>query len=129
MQQKLQMKRFFIIALLAIMLLQIFSKMLILLDYQLNKEYIIEFLCINRDKPQLKCEGKCHLSKKLKAQAAAEKRNEKQSQKQEVQLILFCQALFAVPSIIPETEDLHFAGYLPGYLAEGHQTIFHPPKV
>lgn len=33
--------------------------------YQLNIDYIIETYCINKDKPQLQCNGKCHLAKQL----------------------------------------------------------------
>ena len=36
--------------------------------YQVNKEYITRVLCENRDKPQLNCNGKCYLAKKLKSQ-------------------------------------------------------------
>ena len=33
--------------------------------YQLNIDYIIETYCVNKDKPQLQCNGKCHLAKQL----------------------------------------------------------------
>ena len=33
--------------------------------FEANKEYIIEKYCVNKSAPQLKCNGKCHLSKKL----------------------------------------------------------------
>ncbi len=36
------------------------------IEYELNKEYISEFLCINRDKPKLQCDGKCHLAQELR---------------------------------------------------------------
>lgn len=36
--------------------------------YKVNKEYITRVLCQNRDKPQLHCNGKCYLAKKLKEQ-------------------------------------------------------------
>ncbi len=36
--------------------------------YKVNKEYITRVLCQNRDKPQLHCDGKCYLAKKLKEQ-------------------------------------------------------------
>lgn len=36
--------------------------------YNVNKEYITRVLCQNRDKPQLHCNGKCYLAKKLKEQ-------------------------------------------------------------
>lgn len=38
--------------------------------YNVNKEYITRVLCQNRDKPQLHCNGKCYLAKKLKEQQA-----------------------------------------------------------
>jgi hypothetical protein len=38
-------------------------------DYMLNYDYIVENLCENRDKPQLKCNGKCYLSKQLSKEA------------------------------------------------------------
>lgn len=41
-------------------------------EYALNHEYIAEFLCINKDKPQLQCNGKCHLVKEIKKQQEQE---------------------------------------------------------
>ncbi len=40
-------------------------KLGVLLDFYQHKEYIVNTLCINRDKPQMKCNGKCHLNKQL----------------------------------------------------------------
>ncbi|MEM6522273.1 MAG: hypothetical protein AAGF85_10605 [Bacteroidota bacterium] len=37
-----------------------------LIDFELNKGYIQDFLCINRDKPVTVCGGKCYLTKQLK---------------------------------------------------------------
>lgn len=34
--------------------------------YQINKQYIARNLCENRNKPQMKCCGKCYLKKQLK---------------------------------------------------------------
>lgn len=33
--------------------------------YELNINYIVETYCVNKTKPTFKCNGKCHLSKKL----------------------------------------------------------------
>jgi len=38
---------------------------LIYTHYELNKANIIELFCINKDKPRLKCDGKCHLKTTL----------------------------------------------------------------
>jgi hypothetical protein len=43
--------------------------MLPLIDYGVHYEYIAQNLCINKSKPQLHCNGKCHLKNQL-AQAA-----------------------------------------------------------
>ena len=36
-----------------------------MLYYQLNIDYIIETYCVNKEKPNLQCNGKCHLVKQL----------------------------------------------------------------
>ena len=37
-------------------------------SYSINKKYIAEKLCVNREKPKMHCEGKCFLAKQLKQQ-------------------------------------------------------------
>ncbi len=41
------------------------SNSVVWLLYEFNKDYITQELCENKDKPKLKCEGKCHLAKQL----------------------------------------------------------------
>lgn len=43
------------------------------LEYVLNYEYIATELCENKDKPELKCNGKCHLMKELAKASEDEK--------------------------------------------------------
>lgn len=40
---------------------------LILMDFQLRQDYIAKYVCENRNRPELHCDGKCYLAKKLKA--------------------------------------------------------------
>lgn len=47
------------------------------LNYQINYEYISSVLCINKEKPEVECHGKCHLNKELKK--AAEEESQKSS--------------------------------------------------
>jgi hypothetical protein len=110
------------------MLVQSFSKVFILIDYQANKEYIMEFLCINRDKPELGCEGKCHLSKQLKAQDEADKQTNKQNQKSEVQVQLFCQSLFSLQVCWLASVEKSLLSYTAGHPTQAAYGIFHPPK-
>ncbi len=43
------------------------------LEYALNYEYISKVLCENKDKPEMKCNGKCHLMKEMAKAAEDEK--------------------------------------------------------
>jgi len=36
------------------------------IEYQINKKYIAENLCVNRNNPQMHCAGKCYLKKQIK---------------------------------------------------------------
>lgn len=42
------------------------------LEYEVNRSYIIAELCENTDRPEMKCNGQCYLSKKLKQAKGAE---------------------------------------------------------
>lgn len=41
-------------------------------EYALNQAYIAEVLCINKERPQLKCDGKCYLNAQLQKAAEPE---------------------------------------------------------
>jgi len=43
--------------------------------YELNVDYIIEKYCVNKSKPKFKCNGKCHLSKKISFSTTSEDNN------------------------------------------------------
>lgn len=55
------------------------------ISYGLNYEYISTVLCINKEKPKLKCNGKCHLSKELQ-KATEEESKSKTTQTKGVEL-------------------------------------------
>ena len=88
--------------------------------YQINKAYITRVLCENRDKPQLHCNGKCYLAKKLKAQQ--EKQDKQTSDR--VQNIPALQ-LFASPitsfeffvTVFSPGQELSFPYHLASYQA------------
>jgi hypothetical protein len=43
----------------------VFRPLIPIMEYVVNYDYIVETLCINKDKPELNCNGKCYLSKEL----------------------------------------------------------------
>src|SRR4051794_3308230 len=59
------MRRALAILLFAITSYQCILKLSIVAWYECNKSYIAQHLCENRDKPQMKCCGKCYLKKQL----------------------------------------------------------------
>ncbi|WP_303309833.1 hypothetical protein [Hymenobacter sp. BT730] len=44
----------------------------IVATWWLQRDYVARVLCVNRNKPQMRCNGKCHLAKRLKAADAAQ---------------------------------------------------------
>ena len=58
--------------LLLLMTIQTFSKWVVVIDYNLNRNYIAKNLCVNRARPKMHCNGKCQMMKKL---AEEEKQN------------------------------------------------------
>ncbi len=59
------MKFILLPVLISLLFAQTFSKWMVVLEYQLNKEFISKNLCINKAKPILKCKGKCQMMQKL----------------------------------------------------------------
>jgi hypothetical protein len=51
--------------LIVLMLSQTFSKWLVVIEYNLNKDFVAQKLCINKAKPKLNCHGKCQMMKRL----------------------------------------------------------------
>lgn len=63
------MKIFKVILAVFMSLVLLFStnlKSFITINYLLNKAEITELFCINKEKPKLECNGKCHLAKEIK---------------------------------------------------------------
>jgi hypothetical protein len=101
------------------------SKSIILVNYELNKKEITEKYCINKNKPEMHCCGKCHLKQKLAEQEAQQNYPVFPDVKNDIQL--YCSESLGV---------LHFqenSGITPApsniclhTLFEG-TSVFHPP--
>jgi hypothetical protein len=63
------LKKRAVIALITLFVISIVAKDVTALGWEIwyltNKEYVAKNLCENKKKPQLKCNGKCHLAKRL----------------------------------------------------------------
>ncbi|QNF34041.1 hypothetical protein HUW51_15410 [Adhaeribacter swui] len=122
------MKSTVTIALLLVMLVQSFSKVFIVLDYQANKNYIAEFLCVNKAKPQMHCNGQCYLKKQLQKAEQQENQSTTPNLKHAAEITLFCQHLFSLPFTPVPLPVQHTFTYLPGVAKANLRFIFHPPQ-
>lgn len=89
------MKKIFSFGLLLIFMLMYIKPYVPYIDYILNKEYIAENLCENKDKPKLNCHGQCHLKKEVEKVSEQEKEtsdlpysNPKEENKQQINLFV-----------------------------------------
>lgn len=66
------MKHLFIILIGTGIIFQSFSKIFILINFQLNREYISKNLCVQKKFKNNCCKGSCHLKKELKEEEKKE---------------------------------------------------------
>lgn len=64
-------------------------------EYVVNYNYISTVLCVNKEKPQLQCNGKCYLAKQLEKSSEQDEKNPfgEQNQNTEIQHPVFFQSL------------------------------------
>jgi hypothetical protein len=114
-----------------LLLAQVFSKWLMVIDYTVNKDYIAKNLCENRRRPALHCNGKCQLMKKM---ALEEDQSNKTTSGSSVAKAPFSEVLFnaafALTSLSTSASDsLYNDFYLVAIPSYFHSSIFHPPLV
>jgi hypothetical protein len=119
------MQRYIALFLAILFLLQPVSKVLYVVDYSLNKAYIISTYCINREKPQLACEGKCHLTKQLTKAGQAEKAH---LVKEKIKILYFMGSVLSFLASPAKTGSSVHTLYLLSYSFGVAQRIFHPPQ-
>lgn len=122
------MKRFVSIFLLIITLLQVCGKLTVYTCYELNKAYIAKNLCENRNKPQMKCNGKCHLAKELKSE---EKREQAPTNalKDNLEILLFSERHEDVlKTPVCRFAIAHSTVYLERLYSTLLFSVYHPPQ-
>ena len=121
------LKRFVAILLILTVISSNLTKCIVFATFKINQKYIATNLCENRDKPQMNCEGKCYLMKKLKQAEEKEQQQQHQSQKN------LLQEAFLSKTDRPKfhTHLLAVFNYPPAasYYFQKSLSVFHPPKV
>lgn len=111
----------------ALYIIAMFQPVSPFMKYALNYDYIAEILCINKDKPELECNGKCYLIKEVEKQ--------KEENKTPININLeeypigFVEILSVAtknqPTDYTKTDFLYQKNY--SFLAD--YSVFHPPTV
>jgi hypothetical protein len=68
------MSRFLACFLTALLLLQTLGPEVLVLNYRLHKAEITARYCVNKARPQLRCNGKCHLARQLRKAEGGDKK-------------------------------------------------------
>ncbi|MFC5282078.1 hypothetical protein [Pedobacter alpinus] len=120
------LKRFICIFLVILMGISTFTRLFYFAGYEINKDYIAKVLCINKNVPELNCNGKCFLSKKIAEAEKKEQSAERNTQKditQQVMLISTFNFLFKdTQTTILQKE------YLNNYSLLNYSSFFQPPR-
>jgi hypothetical protein len=123
------MKKFITIILFVGVLLQSLNKLVVIVNFELRKDYIAKNLCENRDKPKLCCKGKCQLKKALnKTENDNPKSKTNQSFSFDEYMPVYSDAHIKPHFIV--LSDIPKQSFIPQeYCFDPLRSIFHPPQV
>lgn len=100
------------------------------LEFVINKDYIAKILCINKDKPEFKCNGKCHLRNEIKKQTNED--NEPllpfRNQIQENILLWFHPFFDDYITELLNSSSNRYSNYIKIYYYQSFYYFFHPPE-
>jgi hypothetical protein len=120
--------RFLAFFLTALMLLQTLGQEVLVVDYQLNEAQITARFCVNKARPQLHCNGKCHLAKQLRKAEGGDKKAPAEAQaKVKYEVLPSVAFALAAPRRWP-LPTRRFAALAVGRCSSGTVLgVFHPP--
>ncbi len=122
------MKHLFVILIGTGIIFQSFSTIFILINFQLNKEYISKNVCVQKEVKDNCCKGSCHLKKQLKEEEKKEQ-SPASSLKDLKEFQIFCQS----NSFFQFQPDvLLLKDFIPFQYSRSSTisfSIFHPPTV
>lgn len=123
------MKKIIIIVVFSILL----KPILPVVDYIINYDYISKVLCENKTKPELKCNGKCHLIKELAKVADNEKpisSDKKTYSSQQIELLFFNEITeISFRQIYFHNKTSIGDNYANLYFHSASCSVFHPPSI
>lgn len=117
-------------AILIVVFALILKPLLPLFSYVANYNYIVKELCVNKQKPQLHCNGKCHLMKELAKASENEKpATGKKNLHQETELFLQANQSFTIAGFYKISTNTNQCVYNNLYAHSAVRFLFRPPSV
>lgn len=100
------------------------------MDYVLNYDYITQELCENKNKPEMACNGKCHLMKELAKSSTDEQPTSNSEKKSNTYSeILFLETITAIDfKLFERSNSLAKDTYQSLYFRLYSTSIPHPPS-
>ena len=100
-----------------------------LLSYVINYDYIVKELCINKDKINTECNGKCHLKKELAEASGTPSGTHPQQKSKHLELdtLYFNKIDQLVPSRVCPDNRPAADTYCLQYTFTAHRVFLHPP--
>lgn len=123
-------KKFISIVLLLALINFNLSRFTVYAGFELNKKYISENFCVNKNRPWLQCNGKCYFMKKIHEAEENEKKQSEKDGMNRLEIFFFhehCNTSFQEP-VIANLSHIGFIAYIDHYKSYYLENIFHPPK-
>jgi hypothetical protein len=125
----LVVKAFFSYLLISLVLLQTFSREMLVVDFTLHRATITTRFCVNKARPQLHCDGKCYFAKQLKKQEERESKSAGPlKERLEMLPAAFRSSVPAAPThwaSAPVGYGPYRSAWVPTTAVQG---VFHPPQ-
>ena len=101
------------------------------MEYFINYDYIASELCENKEKPELHCNGKCHLMKELAKASEDEKPvSDKKAAHHEYEVLFYYQPVdFALSDTTALPQKAVNTVYSNLYTHINTVAVFHPPTI
>ncbi|WP_295116630.1 hypothetical protein [uncultured Chitinophaga sp.] len=120
------MKYLFTIPLLISLLMQTFSREIVMVEFAVNQAFIAKVLCENKARPELQCNGKCQLKKQLTNEEKKDKEGNSAKSKYEV----YFEDVVAGLNMEDYSVTTHiYTVYTPQIPTPPFYPVFHPPCI
>src|SRR6056300_610237 len=122
------MSRFYSVILLLCLHIQPVVNLAVWGYFLVNNEYIREVLCVNKEKPELACGGKCYLMQQLQESQQSQEQEFPQLLHSKYEFILIKRFLRLPKVTIAVLKTANFPRYMEPISSPFLLDIFHPPN-